>query len=48
MVYKLDDKKLERYSELFIKPNWDIKPYLPSYDSSISANALKTFEQIFL
>ena len=46
MVYKLDDKKLERYNELFIKPNWDIKPYLPSYDSSISANALKTFEQI--
>ncbi|MFY9088123.1 fatty acid cis/trans isomerase [Arcobacter aquimarinus] len=46
MVYKLDDKKLERYNELFIKPIWDQKPYLPPYDSKISANALRTFEQI--
>lgn len=46
MVYKLDNKKLERYNELFINPIWDIKPYLPSYDSKTSANALKTFEQI--
>ncbi len=46
MVYGLDDKKLERYNELFIKPNWEQKPYLPPYDSKISANALRTFEQI--
>ena len=46
MVYKLNDKKLERYNELFIKPIWDQKPYLPPYDSKISANALRTFEQI--
>ncbi|CAM3873799.1 fatty acid cis/trans isomerase [Arcobacter cloacae] len=46
MVYKLNDKKLERYNELFIKPTWDQKPYLPPYDSKISANALRTFEQI--
>jgi len=46
MVYKLNDKKLERYNELFIKPNWEQKPYLPPYDSKISANALRTFEQI--
>lgn len=46
MVYKLDDKKLERYNELFINPTWDLKPYLPSYDNKTSANALKTFEQI--
>ncbi|CAM3433877.1 fatty acid cis/trans isomerase [Arcobacter aquimarinus] len=46
MVYKLDDKKLERYNELFIKAIWDQKPYLPPYDSKISANALRTFEQI--
>lgn len=46
MIYKLNDKKLERYNELFIKPIWDQKPYLPPYDSKISANALRTFEQI--
>jgi len=46
MVYELNDKKLERYNELFIKPTWEQKPYLPPYDSKISANALKIFEQI--
>jgi hypothetical protein len=46
MVYKLHDKKLQRYEELFIKPTWDIKPYLASYDKNVSANGLKVFEQI--
>lgn len=46
MVYKLNDNKLQRYNDLFIKPIWDIKPYLASYDKSISANGLKVFEQI--
>lgn len=46
MVYKLNDSKLLRFNELFIKPKWDIKPYLASYDKSISANGLKVFEQI--
>jgi hypothetical protein len=46
MVYKLNDKKLQRYNELFIKPVWDIKPFLASYDKNIAANGLKIFEQI--
>ncbi|KAB7884216.1 fatty acid cis/trans isomerase, partial [Poseidonibacter ostreae] len=46
MVYKLNDSKLLRFNELFINPKWDIKPYLASYDKSISANGLKVFEQI--
>ena len=46
MVYKLDDKKLARYNELFIDTQWDLNAFLPSYDADSSANALKTFEQI--
>jgi hypothetical protein len=46
MVYKLNDKKLQRFKELFIEPTWEDKPYLASYDKSIAANALKVFEQI--
>lgn len=46
MVYKLNDEKLKRYNELFIETNWERKPFLPTYDTNISANALRTFEQI--
>ncbi len=46
MVYKLNDKKLARYNELFINVTWEQKPFLPSYDTKSSVNALKTFEQI--
>ncbi|MBP6715146.1 MAG: fatty acid cis/trans isomerase [Aliarcobacter sp.] len=46
MVYKLNDEKLKRYHELFINTPWDQKPFLPSYEVGISANPLKTFEQI--
>jgi hypothetical protein len=46
MVYKLNDEKLKRYNELFIDTNWEQKPFLPTYDTNISANALRTFEQI--
>ena len=46
MLYKLNDEKLKRYKELFIDPIWEQKPFLPPYDTRISANALKTFEQI--
>lgn len=46
MVYKLNDAKLDRYHELFIKPTWDQKAFLPPYNSKTSVNALKTFEQI--
>ena len=46
MVYKLNNKKLSRYKELFINRKWDVKPYLASYNSNITANALEVFEQI--
>lgn len=46
MVYKLNDERLARYNELFIKTPWEQKPFLPPYNSKSSVNALKTFEQI--
>ncbi len=46
MVYKLNDAKLKRYNELFIKPKWNEKPYLPSYDIKTSSNPFKIFKQI--
>ena len=46
MVYKLNNEKLARYYDLFIKPIWEQKPYLPIYDTNICANAMKIFEQI--
>jgi Fatty acid cis/trans isomerase (CTI) len=46
MVYELDDARLERYRELFIKPNWLQPPHLVSYDPKLSANPFKAFEQI--
>jgi len=46
MVYRLNDIKLQRYKELFIKKEWILKPHLSSYDTNIAANAFKVFEQI--
>ena len=46
MVYKMNNQRLQRYKELFIKPIWDLEPYLATYDKNIVANALKVFEQI--
>lgn len=46
MVYKFNNEKLARYNELFIKPNWEQKPYFPVYETNICANAMKIFEQI--
>ena len=46
MIYKLNNEKLTRYYDLFIKPIWEQKPYLPIYDTNICANAMKIFEQI--
>jgi len=46
MVYKMNKQRLQRYKELFIKPTWDLKPHLATYDKNIVANALKVFEQI--
>ncbi len=46
MVYELNDKKLKRYEDLFIKKKWLEKPHMPIFDTKVSANALKTFKQI--
>jgi hypothetical protein len=46
MVYLLDDARMERYSELFIKPEWLQPPHLSSYDEKLSANPFRAFEQI--
>ena len=46
MVYDLDDAKLSRYKELFIKPEWDEKPYVVGYKSSFNAEPFRVFAQI--
>lgn len=46
MVYSLDIKKLQRYKELFIEPQWNEKPYIPSYKAKIASNPLEVFSQI--
>lgn len=46
MVYELDEARMNRFKELFIKPEWLRKPHLVGYDSKLSANPFKTFEQI--
>lgn len=46
MVFKLDDKKLKRLKELFIKPKWDEKPHFVNYETKSSANPFVKFRQI--
>jgi len=46
MVFKLSDKKLARFNELFIKPKWLEEPHVMSYDIKASANPFITFAQI--
>jgi len=46
MVYELDDARMRRYEELFLKPEWLQPPHLISYDAKLSANPFKAFEQI--
>lgn len=46
MVYKIDDEKLKFYDDIFIKPKWEEKPYIPEYDEKTNPNALEVFKQI--
>ncbi len=46
MVYELDDARMLRYEELFIKSEWLQKPQRIGYDPKLSANPFKAFEQI--
>ena len=46
MVFDLDDAKLQRFNELFIKPEWLEPPHLVGYNTVISANPFVAFAQI--
>ncbi|MFT7005123.1 MAG: hypothetical protein ACJAWW_002492 [Sulfurimonas sp.] len=46
MVYDLDDKKLQRYNELFIKPKWNKKPFVVGYETDYNNEPFKVFAQI--
>ncbi|NOQ31586.1 MAG: peptidylprolyl isomerase [Helicobacteraceae bacterium] len=46
IVFTLDEKKFNYINELFIKPQWNVKPYIASYDIKTSANPFITYSQI--
>ncbi len=46
MVFDLNDTVMNRFNELFIKPEWLQKPHLIGYDKQVSANPFRAFEQI--
>jgi hypothetical protein len=45
MVYKLSNKRLQRYRELFYDVEYTVDS-LPSYDASVASNPIKTFAAI--
>jgi len=46
ILYEFSDEKMQRYESLFLKPEWNEKPYMPSYEVDKSANPFLTFAQI--
>lgn len=46
MVFQLDDAKMVRFNELFIKPEWLMKPHEVGYEQKLGANPFVSFEQI--
>jgi hypothetical protein len=46
MVFTLNEDKLARFNELFIKPDWLFEPRVMSYDKQLSANPFRLYEQI--
>ena len=46
IVVTLDDERLQRIQELFIKPKWLEKPHVMPYEIALSANPFLTFAQI--
>ncbi len=46
MVFELGDKKLARFNELFIEPEWLLLPHTVGYEKKMSANPFRSFEQI--
>ena len=45
MVYELSDKRMQRYKELFIEPQYEVAS-LPSYEPAVASNPIKTFADI--
>jgi len=45
VVYPLSDRRLARYRELFLEPDYRVDT-LPSYDSALASNPIKTFADI--
>ena len=46
MVYEFSDEKMKRYEDLFLIPEWNEKPHMPSYNIETSANPFLAFNQI--
>ncbi len=44
-VYPLNDQKMDRYRDLFLKDDYEVKS-LPSYEPKIASNPLKTFADL--
>jgi len=46
MVFDMSDAQMDRFNELFIKPDWLIEPTVMGYEQRLSANPFKIYEQI--
>jgi hypothetical protein len=45
MVYELSNKRMQRYKELFIEPQYEVAS-LPSHEPAVASNPIKTFADI--
>ncbi len=45
VVYEMSDRRLARYRELFIDPDYTVET-LPSYDKALASNPIKTFASL--
>ena len=45
LVYELSNKRLQRYKQLFIEPEYEVAS-MPSYDATVASNPIKTFAAI--
>jgi hypothetical protein len=45
MVYELSNKRMQRYKELFFKPEYEVTE-LPSYEAKVASNPIRTFAAI--
>lgn len=46
MVFDMSDTQMDRFNELFIKPDWLMEPTVMGYEKRLSANPFKLYEQI--